>query len=224
MEVAVAVAALVLLGWVAAPSLFPGASKRAKEGTASTERLEAATVAKGAEVAASVATIASANAEAPESPSKAFISKETPLALSLLPPPSPSALIEAEKRKVAVMEGRLDEARRLYETAAAKADRLQKERDDALDARRRADAAFERAAAAEHARTVQAMGIGVVALIALVAWGYVKMYSITPASLGGVVADIRAGMNPISAIDTALAPRLHKTVRRAAKLATEPRD
>lgn len=222
------IAAIVVLGagglWVAKPSIFGGASKRAANSTAATAQLERAVTAQGAAAAASVVKMGEANAQAPESPARSFIGQEVPLTLSRLPPPDPKALLEAERRRAAVMEGRLDEARRLYESAAKQSERLQRERDEALAARRAADLALEKSAAAEHARTVQALGVGLVALLACAAFAYVKIYSITPAAIGRIAADVRSGIAPLTALDTHLAPRLHARVRRAAQLATEPAD
>ena len=65
-------------------------------------------------VAASVDQIGVANGMAPESPSKEFIGREVSLVKPLLPSPSPDELLAAEKRRVAVMEGRLEEANKLY--------------------------------------------------------------------------------------------------------------
>ena len=221
-EVVVVLAALSGIAWAVKPSLFPGHAKRAAQSTQATANLVAATDAQGASAAASVAKIGEANAAAPESPSRSFIAAEVPLTLSLLPAPDPKAALEAERRRAAVMEGRLDEARRLYETAAAKADRLQAERDEALAARQAADLALEKAAAAEHARTLQMLGIGALALLLGAGWLYAKVYGITPATAGQIAADIRAGVSPIAAFDTHLAPRLHKAVNRAARLAAPP--
>ena len=212
-----------LIAWVK-PSLLPGASKRAATGTAATAALVAATDAPAAVAAASVAKIAEANAAAPASPARDFISQEAPLALTLLPSPDPTALLEAERRRSAVMEGRLDEARRRYESATKESADLRRERDEALAARQAADLAIEQAAAAEHARTMQAICLGILALIAGGAWLYTLISRISPATLGKVAADIRAGANPISAMNERLAPRLHDLVRRAAQLATEPKD
>lgn len=224
----VVIVVLALLGggglWLAKPAWFGGASKRAAESTKATAELVAATDAQGASAAASVVKIGEANAAAPESPSRAFIGQEIPVALSRLPTPDAKALLEAERRRAAVMEGRLDEARRLYEAAAKNSALLQRERDEALAARRAADLAHEQAAAAEHARTVQLMGAGLIAFLLLAAWIYTRIYSVTPATLGQIAADVRAGVAPIAALNTHLAPRLHNRVRRAAKLATEPQD
>lgn len=224
----VVVLAVVVLGagglWVAKPALFGGASKRAANSTAATVAVEQAVNAQGATAAASVVKIAEANTAAPESPARDFIGKEAPFALSLLPAPDPKALLEAERRRAAVMEGRLEEARRLYETAAKQAERLQRERDEAIAERRAADLEIEKAAAAEHARTLQALGVAVIAVILGGLWLYSRIYSISPEAIGRVAADIRGGMKPIEALNTHLAPRLHDRVRNAAKLATEPDD
>jgi len=221
-EVLIALAILGAGAWFVKPSLFPGASKRAANSTQATAQLEQATNAQGASAAASVAKIGEANAAAPASPARDFIAREIPVALARLPTPDAIALIEAEKRRAAVMEGRLDEARRLYEASAKQAEKLQRERDEALAARRSADLALEQAAAAEHARTVQAIVAAGIALLAASAWLYARFYSISPATLGKVAADIRGGANPIAALDTHLAPWLHAKVRREAQLATHP--
>lgn len=223
-EVLAALALLGAVAWWVKPSLFPGQSKRAAASTQATAAVETATNAQGASAAASVAKIGEANAVAPASPSKDFISREIPMALSRLPAPDPQALLEAERRRVAVMEGRLDEARRLYETAAKQSEKLQRERDEALAARRAVDLQLEQAAAAEHARTTQAIGAALVALLLLAGWIYTKVYSVGPDTLGKIAADVRAGIKPIAALNTHLAPRLHTKVRRAAKLAAEPKD
>ena len=86
--------------------------------------------------------------------------------------------------------------------------------------RRAADTALTVAAATEHASSVQKLGLLCAAVLALCLWVYSKIYGITPATLGTVVADIRAGAAPIQALDTNLAPWMHPKVARAAKLAT----
>lgn len=223
-EVIIVLAALGLITWVVKPSIFPGAAKRAQQSTEATAAVEAATTAQGASAAASVTKIGEAAATSPASPAKDFIVREVPVALSRLPAPNPQALIEAERRRAAIMEGRLDEARRLYEAAAKQSATLQRERDEALAARRAVDLQLEQAAAAEHARTTQLLGAGIIAALAVAGWIYTKVYSIGPETIGRVAADVRAGINPIAALNTHLAPRLHARVRRAAKLATEPTD
>jgi hypothetical protein len=224
LEIAAALAVLAGVAWLVKPSLFPGASKRAATSTEATAQLVAATDAQGASAAASVTKIGQANSDAPESPARSFIAQEVPVALSRLPTPDPKALLEAERRRSAVMEGRLDEARALYERTAKESAKLQRERDEALAARRAADLALEQAAAAEHARTVQLLAAGIVAFLLLAGWIYSKVYSITPDAIGKIAADVRAGIAPLTALDTHLSPKLHARVSRAAKLATELKD
>lgn len=214
------VAVLGLVGWITKPSLFPGASKRAAASTQATARVETAVNAQGASAAASVVKIGEANAVAPASPAKDFISKEVPIALGRLPAPDPQELLAAEKRRAAVMEGQLDEARRLYEAASKQSSQLQHERDAALAERHNVDLKLEQAAAAEHARTVQLMGASLFAVLALAAWAYLKIYHVSPATLGLMAAEIRAGENPIQALTHNLAPRHHARIARAAQLAT----
>lgn len=86
----------------------------AKEVDTITQKIEDTNTKVGEKVSASLNQIGVANSMAPESPSKIFISKEVNLVTPLLPPPSPEELLEAEKRRVAVMEGRLEEAAKLY--------------------------------------------------------------------------------------------------------------
>ncbi|HTJ77671.1 MAG TPA: hypothetical protein VL357_01625 [Rariglobus sp.] len=201
------------------PSLFPGSSHRAAVSAGTTADLIQADKARASYAAASVVKIAEANGTAPESPVKAFISQESTLALAHLPAPDQTALIEAERRKNAVLSGQVDEARRLYEKADEKAAKLSKERDAAIAAKQASDTALIAAAAAEHAANVQRLAALGVAGLLFVLWGYAKIYGITPGTLGKVVYDINGGTNPIQALDTNLAPWLHAKVSRAAKLA-----
>ena len=212
---------LAVLGgaWAAFPQIFPGASKRAKSSTTATARLEEATTNRDSTAAASVVKIGEANGQAPESPSKAFIAREVPVALSLLPAPDPMALIEAERRRAAVMEGRLAESNALYEKASKRAEELQRERDKALAERQAADLALEKAAAAEHARTVQAFAIGIVAILLLAAFLYVKFTGISPSSIGTAFADMAKGTDPTVAFDTVLNSAQQRRINRAKRLA-----
>lgn len=217
----VAILAAITVGtWIIKPSLFPGASKRAAKSTQATEALVRATDTQAASAAASVAKIGEANAASPASPSRDFIGAEVPVALSRLPAPDPIALLEAEKRRSAIMEGRADEARRLYESAAKKSEKLQQERDTALAERRAADLALEQAAAAEHARTAQlAIAVGI-AVLAFAGWAYAKLFGVSLPNIGKMAADIRGGADPIEALSAYTAPWHHAAVQKYAKLAT----
>ena len=207
--------------WLAKPKFLHGDSRRAADSKATTSALVATASAQGAAAAASVAKIGEANAAAPASAAKEFIGREVPVALSRLPSPDPLELLEAEKRRAAVMEGRLDEARTRYEAAAKTSARLQTERDEALAAKHAADSALADAAAARLAAERQAaLFIAACVLLAL-GLAYVKFFSITPASLGLAAAGIRAGEEPIAALSRVTAPWIHARVHRAAQLATD---
>jgi hypothetical protein len=217
-EVLIVLAVIGAATFAIKPSLFPGASRRAAQSTQATAAVEAATTAQGATVAAGLTQIGTANTAAPSSPSRDFVSREVPYLLSMLPAPGAQALLEAEKRRVAVMEGRAEEARRLYESAAARAEQLQRERDAALAARHAADLALEQAAAAEHARTMQAAGAAVLALLFLAGWVWLKFHSVGIGHLGQLAADLKTpGVNPLAALDAIVDHRLHDKVKRAAK-------
>lgn len=203
------------------PKFLHGESKRADASATATANLEKATTDQGASAAASVAKIGEANAMAPASPARDFITREVPTALAKLPAPDPLALLEAEKRRAAVMEGRLTEASRLYEAEAKRASQLQTERDRALAARQHADVALQEAAAAQLAAERQANIFIAVCAVLAIGWGYTKLFSISPASMGSAAAAIRAGANPIEAIGHATAPWLHSRIHTAAKLATD---
>ena len=75
--------------------------------------------AKGAVVAASVQQIGVAAGQLPESPQKTFIVRESGWVAPLLPPPDPAALLAAERRRVATLEGKVELADKLYARAAA---------------------------------------------------------------------------------------------------------
>ncbi len=219
--------ALALIGAglvVIKPKFLDGDTKRASASVEATKKLEDASTAQGAAAAAGVVKIGEANSVAPESPARDFIGREVPSVLSKLPSPDPIALLDAEKRRSAVMEGRLSEASGLYQSEAIKSSNLQKELDLAKEGRRKADLAISEAAAerlgAERQRNIQIAVI--VILVAL--WAYAKFYSISPSTLGRIAADVRSGTPAIQSMDTNLAPWLHSSVRKASQLATPPKE
>jgi hypothetical protein len=194
----------LIAGWVLKPSLFPGASKRAAVSTKTTEELIKATDHMAAAAAAS----------------KDFINREAEVALSRLPAPDPKELIEAEKRRVAILQGKLDVAMKLYNKAAETSAKLQVEKDEAVAAKRESDTALEKAAAAEHARTMQLVGAGVVVFILFAGFVYLKLHSIGPGTMGQIVARIRQGEQPVALFDEYLPKFLQKKVNREARLST----
>jgi hypothetical protein len=217
----IVVLALVAVGVITVPDLFNRDGKRAKESQQTTEQLIATQLKQGATVAASVVEIGTANTMAPESPSKAFITREVPLTLSQLPPPDQMALKAAEQRRMAVMEGRLEEANRLYVGAHERADKLAKQLALAVEARRQADIALLEAAAAKRAAEKQRVIIVLIAVGLLGLWVYAKLTGLSPRALGQIAADIRGGSHPIAALDSHVPDWLKSRVRREAKLAQE---
>jgi hypothetical protein len=161
-----------------------------------------------------VATIGVANTLAPDSPAKDFITREVPAALVYLPKPDPQALLDAEKRRSAVMEGRAYEATRLYEAESKRSLNLQEQRDTALAARdvamsqrRQADERLAEAAAASRAASKQAFTAFAVAALLAIGWVYTKLTHLSPAGLGRIATDIRSGRyDAITAIDIGTPP------------------
>ena len=223
----VAVAGIAL--WLFKPRSVHGESRRADESARTTESLNAATNEameaerkRGAEAAASVTKIGEAAAESPESPAKAFITREVPLALSNLPPPDQMALIEAERRKAAVMEGRYNEAARLYKDAFTHAAQLQREKDEAIAAleaarleRQKADQAILEAAAANRALEKQRNMFILGCVIVGGLWLWAKITHFSPSQIAQSVRDIRAKtyQDPVVALDIP-ANRLQQSIVR----------
>jgi hypothetical protein len=217
----IVVLALAAIGLIKMPDLFDRDGKLAQESQEATESLIQSQEKQGASVAASVVQIGTANTMAPESPAKAFISREVPLALSQLPAPDAMALNAAEQRRFAVMEGRLQEANQLYLGAHEKADKLTKDLALAIDARRKADVALIEVAAAKRAAEKQRAIIAFIAICLLGLWVYAKLMGLGPRALGQIAADIRSGSNPIAALDSHVPDWLKSRVRREAKLAQD---
>lgn len=215
---------LVAGGLIKMPDWFNKDRKRAEQSQQSTEQLLEAQRAQGSSAAAGVVQIAAANAMAPESPSKDFIDREASLILTKLPAPDARELAQAEARRIAVMEGRLEEANRLYNSAQQRADRLARDLAAATEARRAADRALAEAAAAKAAadRQLRILFLVTAALVGL--WLYAKLHGIGPKALGRIAADIRQGAHPIAALDMHVPDYLKSSVRREAKLAQELKD
>jgi prepilin-type N-terminal cleavage/methylation domain-containing protein len=208
----------VVLVWLK-PKLGSG-KHDAQASVAATAAVVQTVDAQGASAAAGVVAIGTANSMAADSPSKSFIAREVPSVLSKLPAPDPVALLEAEKRRAAVMEGRLEEASKLYEREAKRAEKLQQERDTAIAERQAVDVRLSEAAAAREAAQRQSLifkaGMAAVGLLAAAIW----FYRVSPTSLGRIVADIRAGVPATAAFDAHTSPLLQKHINRAARLAT----
>jgi hypothetical protein len=183
------------------PKWFHGESRRAAASTKATLELDQATRQQGAEAAGSVVAIGAANAAAVESPSRRFIAREVPVALSRLPAPDPLALLAAEKRRSAEMEGRALEAEKLYGLALDRSTELEKARVVAVAARARADLELEQAAAEQLGAVRQKwILIGLAAAVAVL-YFWTKYTHIAPGAILSAVRDIRSGTPAIAAID-----------------------
>lgn len=184
------------------PAWLSRDSARAKASQEATARLLAAHKAQSASAAAGVTAIGKANSMAALSPTKEFLEWEVPAVLSKLEAPDPAELLAAEKRRVAVMEGRLEEAQRLYQTEARRASDLKKERDEAVADRQKADLEISNAAAAKVAAERQRNIF--VAVVVLLAAGvvYLKFFYSSPGSIAKMLVDIRSA--PIGTKETAV--------------------
>ncbi len=219
----VVIAVVALLGMAAgffAPKLFNGDSRRANQSQEATAHLDKAQQNKEGNVAASVTAIGQANADAPDSKEKEFIGKEVPLILSQLSPPDAQKLFEATARRAAVAEGNLALTNKLYGQATKDAMELTRELAQAKEERKQVDLAISEAAAYKLGaeRTKMALGIVIAVLVAIAA--YLKIYGISTSNMGKIAADVRAGVSPITAIDTHLAPWLHSSVNKHSRLNT----
>jgi len=189
---------------------FSGESKRAKVSTNTTTALIAAKDKQAAMAAASVTKIGEANQVAPESPSRDFIAREVPVALASLPPPDIDALMQAESRKRAVLEGRLVEADRLYGDAMKRADEYQREAQRAIAAKRASDLALEQAAAEARGADSQSFIFMCIAIAAGALYLWTKLSHVSPLTLSRAVQDIRTKQeepeSAIRALDSATTP------------------
>ena len=216
------------------PKFLDGDSKRAAQSEKASSHVEAAVKEslkteddEGAAAAASVQSIKNASADLPASPATDFIRREVDVPLALLPKPDYQALLEAEKRRVAYMQGRLEEADKSYakmtETTVAllKAkDEVDKKLQQAFSDRRAVDSELAEVAAARLAAERQRNLFILIAVVAVALWLISKFYGISPSSMGAMVADIRNGIDPLVAIDTHTYPHIHSAIKKASKLAS----
>lgn len=86
-----------------------------------------AEIQKASNAASSIEAAQKANTNQPPSPSTTFIDKELGVALATLPPPDIKTALEVEKRRSAIMEGRVSEANKLYNQAQSEAEKLKSE-------------------------------------------------------------------------------------------------
>ncbi len=206
------------------PKWLHGDSRRATTSKETTETLVDSQKKLSATAAASVAKIGEANQVAPESPSKNFIAREVPVALAVLEPPDPMALVEAERRKTAIMQGRLEEAQRLYGDQTKLADSLRRENAAALAAKRASDAELERVAAERLAADRTATRWIIVAVACIALYLYTKFTHLGPGAIAEAVSDMRKqGITKgISALDGVTSRLQQKMVRLINRIKDHP--
>jgi hypothetical protein len=216
---------LALLGgaaYVFKPLYADGESDRAKRNKETAEKVvaavEAATAAeraKSSAAAASVNQIGVAASTLPPSPEQNFIDRESKVAASYLPPPDPEKLLEAERRRVAIMEGRLAEADRRYNAVyvdvrnlTAAVEETRAKYNAAVKENREVIAEISEAAAVKRALSFQrnVLIVGLVALVVL--FGFARARLIGTDTISKIVTDVRTGTPPITAFDTYLPPYL----------------
>lgn len=204
--------------FVARPKILHGDSQRAAASTEATSQVVATVNKQGAEAAASIAVIAEANASAPASLERDFIAREAPVALAKLPAPDPAALLEAERRKVAILEGKNAEAEKLYAVALNRAAELQKQKDAAIAQRQAVDLKLEQTAAERlgESRQFNRMALALALLCGL--FLYVKITHLSPGAVAELATDLKAGKHPLDALDGVTSRMQQRFVRLLAKL------
>jgi len=235
-EITLATLGLIVLGTVVIgfflpkPKFLDSRSREAdKSSEVSAEVEEAVRKAKKADndkgevVAASLVQIGVAAGQLPESPQATFIGREAAFMSPLLPAPSPTALLAAERRRVALLEGKLELADKLYLQGTKENGKLLERAVKAevkLDAaqveRRGVDSQLQESAA--YARGKDAI-IGVLAgivVLVVVLWLFAKLNGFGPKTMGNMLADLRSGDSLETVFDRYVPVRLHKAVRHAA--------
>ncbi len=204
-------ALVTLAGWLG-PKILPGTfdrrtreAEQSQDASAQVEQAVAKAVqaeqAKGAVVAASNVQIGIAAGQLPDSPQRTFIVRESAWVSPLLPPPDPAALLAAERRRVAIMEGKVELADRLYRDAAkdnaallARAAKAEARAEAAFSARREADTALVESAAYARGKDAVIGLLAAVAVLCVVLWLYARVHA---NRLGGFVRKV------IPALDSA---------------------
>ncbi len=221
----IALIALLGLGgaWVL-PKIYHGDTSRAKQSTEATTELLDKQNKQGATAAAKITTVKEVAETLPDSREKEFIGRETESALGDLPKPDPDARLKSIERKLAVLSGDVSKVASLYEKDHENSLKLQKELDQAVTERKAVDEKLTIVAAERKGAETQ-RNVAIVFVVLLVAGVvYLKIFGITRATAGNIVADIRAGVDPIQSFDTHLAPWMHAEINKASRLATPHED
>ncbi len=201
------------------PKWLHGDSKRAAESAATTEALLASQKKLSATAAASVAMIGQANATAPESREKEFVSREVPVALSLLEAPDPVALLAAERRKNAVLEGKVQVIEQLYGDQAKTNEALRHENVIAIAAKRASDTELAQVAAERLGAEKTATRWMIVAGVCVLLYLYVKFTHIGPGAIAEAVSDMRkqgatAGITALDGVTSRLQQKMVRFINK----------
>lgn len=223
-DIVLLIAILGAAGWAGKNFLFSKDKERAKESITATESLLDAQQNQTASVAASVTAIATANELAPESPSKAFITREVPEALALLPEPTEIGLKAAQMRRIAVMEGNLIEANRLYVQLSERNADLVAERDAAIQRRIKADKELMDAAKDKAFTDLQRDGLLILAIVVAFGWVTRAKQSVPLAVLGQAIGSANRPPELVRELDALLTPGQQRVVGKAAKINTPSDD
>lgn len=216
----VAVVAVLGLGAVLfKPKFLHGDTRRAAEAAKTTEALLASQKKLSATAAASVVMIGEANTVAPDSPAKNFIAREVPVALSTLESPDPTALIEAEKRKNAVLQGKIDLIERLYGDQAKAVESLRRENAAVLAAKRASDAELAQVAAERLGAEKTASRWLFVAVACVLLYLYTKFTHLGPSAISEAVSDMRkqgdsAGITAIDGVTSRLQQKMVRFINK----------
>lgn len=227
------VSLVALAGWIGPkvlPSVFDKGTRQADQSADASAQVEQAVAKavdaeqkKGAVVAASVAQIGVAAGQLPDSPQRTFIVRESGWVAPLLPPPDPVALLAAERRRVAILEGKLELADKLYAAAAkdnaatlARAVKAEARVVKELSDRREVDT--ELAETAAYARGKDAV-IGVLfALAALcgIGWFVARKTSLPKLALAHMANRAREGQTAMDVIDGVVPDTWHDEIEKLA--------
>ncbi len=218
------IAVLGLGGAWALPKIYHGDTSRAKQSTEATADLLDKQNKQGATAAAKITTVKEVAETLPDSREKEFIGRETESALGDLPKPDPDARLKSIERKLAVLSGDVSKVASLYEKDHENSLKLQKELDQAVTERKAVDEKLTIVAAERKGAETQ-RNVAIVFVVLLGAGvAYLKIFGISRATGGRMLADMRAGMDPVQAFDTHLAPWMHAGVNKASRLATPHED
>lgn len=213
--------AIALIGgaWLAfKPKSHDGDSRRADQSQQTTEALIVAQDKRGSVASAYNQKSSEVIGLLPNTPEKSFLEQASQIMGANLPAPDQTALIQAERLKVAVLEGRLKDSQELYEKAIGESSKLSKDLAVAISEKRASDSRLQEVAALRLGAERQRNQIMIVAGALAILWIWTKSTHFSRSAIGEAVADIRKGVDPIVAIDGVATRFQQKLVSRAAKL------